>query len=248
MSDDEPTDESEQQTGEQPAADDQLGASGAADDTLAFADDTASDAGGDGGGSDGTGGGFGGGGPADDAVAADSGSGSKRNLKVVAEFTQEGSQKFIGDIMIKVFESDSGQQGRFLFPTGGQFWQNTTSKGNIITTPLLRGVASSEVIVWAQTRASDGNNSQNMDWGFAIPMPSGDTLQVAFDVDVAEVEKTVNASDANAAKAIVSQSPPLKGHVVFDLDAQSIGNQQFRITGKFYTGEIKSSLGQRINQ
>jgi len=248
MSDDEPTDESEQQTGEQPAPDDQPGASEAADDTLAFADDTASDAGGDGGGSDGTGGGFGGGGPADDAVAADSGSGSKRDLKVVAQFTQEGDQKFVGDIMIKVFESDSGQQGRFLFPTGGQFWQGTTSKGNIITTPLLRGVASSEVIVWAQTRVSDGTNSQNMDWGFAIPMPSADTLQIAFDVDVGEVEKTVNAPDANAAKATVSQAAPMKGHVVFDLDAQSVGNQQFRVTGKFYTGEIKSSLGQRINQ
>ena len=248
MSDDEPTDESEQQTEEQPATDDQPGASGAADDTLAFADDTASHAGGDGGGSDGTGGGFGGGGPADDAVAADSGSGSKRDLKVVAQFTQEGDQKFVGDIMIKVFESDSGQQGRFLFPTGGQFWQSTTSKGNTITTPLIRGVATSEVIVWAQTRASDGTNSQNMDWGFAIPMQSGDTLQVAFDVDVAEVEKTVNAPDANAAKATVSQAAPMKGHVVFDLDAQSAGNQQFRVTGKFYTGEIKSSAGQRISQ
>ena len=248
MSDDEPTDESEQQTGEQPAENDQTAASETADDTLAFADDAASAAGGDGGSGGASGGEFGGGEPADDAVAADSGSGSKRNLKVVAEFTQEGDQKFVGDIMIKVFESDSGQQGRFLFPTGGQFWQSTTSKGNIITTPLLRGVASSEVIVWAQTRASDGTNSQNMDWGFAIPMPSGDTLQIAFDVDVGEVEKTVNAPDANAAKAIVSQSPPLKGHVVFDLDAQSVGNQQFRVTGKFYTGEIKSSAGQRINQ
>jgi hypothetical protein len=79
-------------------------------------------------------------------------------------------------------------------------------------------------------------------------MPSGDTLQIAFDVDVAEVEKKVNASDANAAKAMVSQSAPMKGHVVFELDAQSVGNQQFRVTGKFYTGEIKSSLGQRINQ
>ena len=241
--DDQPAEQSEEQPADsdQPAeqSEGQPVTSGTADDTLAFADDTASPAGGDGGA---------GGGPADDAVAADSRSGSKRNLKVVAEFTQEGSQKFIGDIMIKVFESDSGQQGRFLFPTGGQFWQGTTSKGNIITTPLLPGVASSEVIVWAQTRVSDGTNSQNMDWGFAIPMPSGDTLQIAFDVDVAEVEKKVTASDANAAKAMVSQSAPMKGHVVFELDAQSVGNQQFRVTGKFYTGEIKSSLGQRINQ
>ncbi len=252
MSDDErqddSTDASEQPSEEQPVENDQTVASETADDTLAFADDAASAAGSNGGDGGGSEGGFGGGEPADDAVAADSGSGSKRNLKVVAEFTQAGDQKFVGDIMIKVFESDSGQQGRFLFPTGGQFWQSTTSKGNIITTPLIRGVASSEVIVWPQTRASDGTNSQNMDWGFAIPMPSGDTLQVAFDVDVGEVEKTVNAPDANAAKATVSQAAPMKGHVVFDLDAQSIGNQQFRVTGKFYTGEIKSSLGQRINQ
>lgn len=252
MADDEPqnesTDASEQQLEEQPAENDRAETSETGDETLAFADDDASAAGGNGGDGGGSEGGFGGGGPADDAVAADSGSGSKRNLKVVAEFTQEGDQKFVGDIMIKVFESDSGQQGRFLFPTGGQFWQSTTSKGNTITTPLIRGVASSEVIVWAQTRVSDGTNSQNMDWGFAIPMPSGDTLQVAFDVEVAEVEKTVNAPDANEAKATVSQSSPLKGHVVFDLDAQSIGNQQFRVTGKFYTGEIRSSAGQRINQ
>jgi hypothetical protein len=240
--------EPSEQVDEQAADSDQPATSASADNTLAFADDAASAAGGNGGDSGGSEGGFGGGGAADDAVAADSGSGSKRNLKVVAGFTQEGDQKFVGDIMIKVFESDSGQQGRFLFPTGGQFWQSTPSKGNTITTPLIRGVASSEVIVWAQTRASDGTSSQNMDWGFAIPMPSGDTLQVAFDVDVGEVEKTVNAPDANEAKAIVSQSAPLKGHVVFDVDAQSVGNQQFRVTGKFYTGEITSSAGQRINQ
>ena len=251
QSDEQPTEQGDQfaaQLAEQPAENDRAVASETGDDMLAFADDATSAVGGDGGAGEGSEGGFGASEPADDAVAADSGNGSKRNLKVVAEFTQEGDQKFIGDIMIKVFESDSGQQGRFLFPTGGQFWQGTTSKGNTITTPLIRGVASSEVIVWAQTRASDGTSSQNMDWGFAIPMPSGDTLQVAFDVDVGEVEKTVNASDANEAKAIVSQSAPLKRHVVFDLNAQSIGNQQFPVTGKFYTGEIRSSAGQRINQ
>src|SRR5437899_78980 len=86
------------------------------------------------------------------------------------------------------------------------------------------------------------------DLAVANLMTREDTLQVAFDVDVGEVEKTVNAPDANAAKATVSQAAPMKEHVVFDLDAQSIGNQQFRVTGKFYTGAIKSSLGQRINQ
>jgi hypothetical protein len=144
--------------------------------------------GGDSGGSEG---GFGDGGAADDAVAADSGTGSKRNLKVVAEFTQEGDQKFVGDIMIQGLRIRLAvNRGRFLFPTGGQFGKALRQKGTLSFTPLIRGVASSEVIVWAQTRASDGTSSQNMDWGFAIPMPSGDTLQVAFDVDVGEVEKT----------------------------------------------------------
>src|SRR5260370_32398585 len=76
------SDQSPEQSEDQPAESDHPVTSGTADDTLAFADDTASPAGGDGGA---------GGGPADDAVAADSRSGSKRNLKVVAEFTQEGN-------------------------------------------------------------------------------------------------------------------------------------------------------------
>ena len=60
---------------------------------------------------------------ASDAVAAAGGTGTTkvgtRNLKVIAEFTEEG-QKFIGDILIHVFESDNGQQGRLLFQTGGR--------------------------------------------------------------------------------------------------------------------------------
>jgi hypothetical protein len=77
-----------------------------------------------------------------------------------------------------------------------------------------------------------------MDWGFLIPMPSEDTLRVTFDVTEAEVEKTIKASDAERAKAIVFQSPQLEGLLVLgELKAETITNQ-FRFTGKYYTGVI----------
>ena len=54
---------------------------------------------------------------ASDTVPSAGGAGATkvgtRNLKVIAEFTEQG-QKFIGDILIHVFESDNGQQGRLL--------------------------------------------------------------------------------------------------------------------------------------
>jgi hypothetical protein len=180
---------------------------------------------------------------ASDAVAAAGGTGTTkvgtRNLKVIAEFTEEG-QKFIGDILIHVFESDNGQQGRLLFQTGGQFWQDTARKGNVITTPLLR-VATSEVLIFAHARVLlPTGDYQTMDTqDFKFPMSSGDTLQVKFDVGVGEIENKVNAPDADAAKAKVYQSPQLKGHLVKgDLKAEPIGNQQFRVTGKFLSGDI----------
>jgi hypothetical protein len=181
---------------------------------------------------------------ASDTVASAGGAGatkvSARNLKVIAEFTEEG-QKFIGDILIHVFESDNGQQGRLLFQTGGQFWQDTVQKGNVINTPMLR-VATSEVLIFAHARVllptADYQTIDSQD--FKIPMPSGDTLQIKFDVGVGEIEKTINAPDADKAKAIAIQSPQLKGHYVLPpgLDAQPAGNQQFRVTGKFLSGDI----------
>jgi AAA ATPase containing von Willebrand factor type A (vWA) domain len=180
---------------------------------------------------------------ADETVPSAGGAGtmkvSARNLKVIAEFTEEG-QKFIGDILIHVFESDNGQQGRLLFQTGGQFWQDTVQKGNVITTPMLR-VATSEVLIFAHARVllptADYQTIDSQD--FKIPMPSGDTLRAKFDLTEADVEKTVNAPDADAAKAMVYQSPQLKGHLVLgDLKAEAIGNQQFRVTGKFLSGDI----------
>jgi hypothetical protein len=180
---------------------------------------------------------------ADETVPSAGGAGTMkvgaRNLKVIAEFTEEGN-KFIGDILIHVFESDNGQQGRLLFQTGGQFWQDTVKKGNVITTPMLR-VATSELLIFAHARVLLSNGDfQTMDsQDFKIPLPSGDTLQVKFDVGVGEIENTVNAPDANAAIAKVFQSPQLKGHLVKgDLKAEHIGNQQFRVTGKFLSGDI----------
>jgi hypothetical protein len=180
---------------------------------------------------------------ADETVPSAGGAGtmkvSARNLKVIAEFTEEG-QKFIGDILIHVFESDNGQQGRLLFQTGGQFWQDTAQKGNVITTPMLR-VATSEVLIFAHARVLlPTGDYQTMDsQDFKIPMPSGDTLQVKFDVGVGEIENKVNAPDADAAKAKVYQSPQLKGHLVKgDLKVEPIGNQQFRVIGKFISGDI----------
>ena len=212
---DQPSDQAE----EQPADSDQPATGASADDTLAFAGGAAAPAGGGGSG----------------ATKV-----STRNLKVIAEFTQDG-QKFIGDILIHVFESDNGQQGRLLFQTDGQYWQDTNKKGNVITTPMLR-VATSEVLIFAHARvALPTAGYQTMDTqDFKFPMPSGDTLRMKFDVGIGELDNKVNAPDANAAIAKVSQSPQLKGHLVLapGLDAQPAGNQQFRVTGKFLSGDI----------
>jgi hypothetical protein len=238
QSDDQSTGESEQppeQSDEKPSDEsDQLAEQS---DQVAEADEEQADQGGGGsvGGADNL---------ASDTVASAGGAGttkvSGRNLKVIAEFTEEG-EKFIGDILIHVFESDNGQQGRLLFQTGGQFWQDTNKKGNVITTPMLR-VTTSEVLVFAHARVLLPNGDyQTMDTqDFKIPMPSGDTLQIKFDVGVGEIEKTINAPDADKAKAIAIQSPQLKGHYVLPpgLDAQPAGSQQFRVTGKFLSGDI----------
>ena len=105
---------------------------------------------------------------------------------------------------------------------------------------MLR-VATSEVLIFAHARVllptADYQTIDSQD--FKIPMPSGDTLRAKFDLTEADVEKTVNAPDADAAKAMVYQSPQLKGHLVLgDLKAEAIGNQQFRVTGKFLSGDI----------
>lgn len=180
---------------------------------------------------------------ASDGVAVPAGGGTTkvgtRNLKVVAEFTEEG-QKFIGEILIHVFESDNGQQGSLLFPTSGQFWQDTVHKGNVITTPALR-VSTSEILVFAHARVLlPGGDYQTMDTqGSSVPLPAGDTLQLKFDVGVGEVDMKINAPDANAAIGKALQSPQLKGHLVKgNLKAESAGNQQFRVTGQFLSGDI----------
>jgi hypothetical protein len=102
-------------------------------------------------------------------------------------------------------------------------------------------VSTSEILVFAHARVllptGDYQTIDTQD--LRIPLPSGDTLQLKFDVGVGEVDVKVNAPDADAAIAKALQSPQLKGHLVKgDLKAESVGNQQFRVTGKFLSGDI----------
>jgi len=195
-----------------------------------------------GGGGDGGGGGqgVGGGGPADDAVGA--GTGGK--LKVIAEFTQEGGQKFMGeDIQILVAEWDNGQQGRLLFPLDPAVWQNVFKKGTKIATPIFN-VSTQQVVIYAQARvrlASTMLSFQNLSGHFVFSTPGTDTLSAKFDTDIQKIDKTVTAPTADAAKGIAAPSP--KQYANFELKAQPIGNQQFHVTGKYYTGGISSPDG-----
>jgi hypothetical protein len=80
---------------------------------------------------------------------------------------------------------------------------------------------------------------------FVFPMPSGDTLRTKFEVGVGKVDETVTAPTPDVAKTKVNQLPQFKGRFV-DLVAQPIGNQQFRVTGRYSTGTISSADGRRI--
>jgi hypothetical protein len=205
------------------------------------------DATGGGGGGGGSGGGAGGGGPADDAVAAGGGGGDHK-LKVIAEFTQEGGQKFLGDIQIMFGEWKDGQQVRFRFVPGTKEWQDTTRKGNLYTTPSFP-VATSEIFVDANARVQLKLQPvlyQEIDKRFVFPVPSGDTLRTRFDVEIKPVDETVQAPDADAAKGKVTQLGKYKGNLVFALAAQPTGNQQFHVSGKYYTGSISSPDGKVV--
>jgi hypothetical protein len=164
---------------------------------------------------------------------------------ICCELRSQDSLHNAVNILIHVFESNNGQQGRLLFPTSGQFWQETVQKGNVITSPLIRDVAGSAVIAFAHTRVplvgddpvGDFQTTDVQD--LEIPMPSGDTLKMTFEVGVEQLENTVNAPDANAALSKVLQSSQFKGYLVKgDLKAESAGNQRFRVTGKFLSGDI----------
>jgi hypothetical protein len=226
------------------------------------------DATGGGGGGGGSGEGVGGGGPADDAVAADSR--QKRPLRVIAEFTQEG-KKFIGDITLDVSEWDNVKRepGKSRFPDV-PFLQDTAGpKANVIDTgPIPGGVPGAEVLIRGDARAPlpdepDSSGAPTFQWcsrSFVVPMPAGtDVLPVNFDVEVGKIEpqtKTVDkkalaklgpgGDEAAAAKAMVRQSPQLKGKFTFDLDATPLGNHNFRVTGKYLTGDIQSSTGRKF--
>ena len=216
QSDEQPADDQPaEQVEEQPADSDQSATSASADDTVAFAGGAASPAGGGGGG---------------------------HKLKVIAEFTEEG-KKFTGEIKILLFEYDKKGVSSQVWDQGD--WQVTTTKGNVITTPLVR-FTTSELVITADARILLGvGNYQMMGEEFVFPMPSGDTLRTKFDLGVRKVDQTVTAPTADLAKAKVSQLPQFKGRWV-SLDAQPIGNQQFRVTGRYSTGTISSADGRRL--
>jgi hypothetical protein len=272
QSDEQPTesDQPAEQSGEQPTESDQpaeqaeepaAAADQATEPGEQFAEsdhaaEQSGDATGGGGGGGGSGGGSGGGAPADDVVAADSGSGSKRPLRVIAEFTQGGGQKFNGEIMIEVSEYDDVKRkigvSRFPPPGPGQWApQKTSSKGNVIdTNPLPGGVPGVKVAVTAMANVlvdvgPSGEVFQSPSRTFVIPMPSGtDVLPVRFDAEVKDETKEIAALDAVAAETKFRES--VKGHLVLTLNAQPIGKGQFRVTGKYLTGEIQSSTGEKF--
>jgi DNA mismatch repair ATPase MutL len=262
------SDQSAEQQEEQPAASNQ--AAEQSEEQPAESDHAAEqsgDATGGGGGGGGSGEGFGGGGPADDAVAADSSSQSTRPLRVIAVFTQEG-QKFIGDITIEVSEWTNGRPGKSRFPTASFLQDTAGSKGNVIdTNPIPGGVPGEKVLIRADARVAlvdlvDKSGQvpyQYCSRSYVIPMPSGtDVLPVKFDVEVQKldpqtvtvdkkkVDEVPGGNEADAAKNMVRQSPQLKGHLTFDLDATPLGNHKFRVIGKYLTGDIRSSTGEKF--
>jgi hypothetical protein len=207
---------------EQPPESDQSETSASADDTLAFAGDAASPAGGGGG---------------------------SHQLKVEATFTMGGKQ-FIGDIKIFLFEYD--EKGMSSQVWAQKDWQPPTKnrildrKGNVITTPLVR-FTTSKLAITANARIILGepDTYQRMSQEFVFPMPSGDTLRTKFDLGEGKVDETVTAPTPAAATGKVSQLSQFKGRFV-DLVAKPIGNQQFRVTGRYATGTISSADGTRL--
>jgi hypothetical protein len=186
---------------------------------------------------------------ADDAVALAGGGGSpaaggggSHKLKVIAEFTEEG-KPFIGDIKILLFDYDKNGVSSQVWDQGN--WQDTTTNGNVVTTPLVR-FTTSEVAITADARLIYGTGSfQVMGSEFVFPMPSGDTLRTKFEIEIGQVDETVSAPDADHAKGKVFQLPKFKGKFI-SLDAQALGNQKFHVTGKYATGSISSPDGRLL--
>lgn len=205
------------------------------------ATDQSGDPTGEGGGGSGSGEGSASGEPGDDAVPAGGGAGGHK-LKVIAEFIEEG-KPFIGDIKILLFDYDKNGVSSQVWDQGN--WQDTTTKGNVVTTPLVR-FTTSEVAITADARLIYGTGSfQMIGMEFVFPMPSGDTLRTKFEIEIGKVDETVTAPNDDLAKGKVFQMPKFKGKFV-SLDAQALGNQKFRVTGKYATGSISSPGGRSL--
>jgi hypothetical protein len=183
----------------------------------------------------------------DDAVALGGGHGdtaktSAHNVRVIAEFT-EGGEKFLGEIKLLLFAYNNTGVSTQLWDQGR--WQAAVVSGNVITTPMVR-FTTSQLAITADARVFFGAGSyQVMGGEFVFPVPSGDTLRTKFDVGVAKVDETVTAPDVDIAKGKVFQMPKFRGKFV-SLNAQSAGNQQFHVKGKYNTRTITSFDGRQL--
>ena len=185
----------------------------------------------------------------EDAVALAGGSGdtaktSARKVKVIAEFTEAGD-KFIGEIKVILLEYDKNGVSSEVWDQGD--WQNTAAESNVITTPAVP-FTTSQLAVTANARIQVGSGSgsyQVIASEFVFPMPSGDTLRTKFEIEIGQVNETVSAPDEDQAKGKVFLMPKFKDKSL-SLDAQALGNQKFRVTGKYVTGSISSPDGRPL--
>jgi hypothetical protein len=243
------SDQSTEQVEEQPSDTDQTTEPTAESDQAAGQPDEATGGGGGGGG--GSGGGVGGGGPADDAVAA--GKGTTRRLKVIAEFTQEGGDSFGGEILINLYVyNKSGYRARY--NDGWSEWRDAGQAGNKISTdaPLPNldlvevGIVPSARAATIDTRTGSPRLFEAIKGDeFKFPIPSGGksaTLQTRFDVEVKPFETIVRgAPDPQKALEGLLAIPDYR-YGVFNWKTEKIASQDFRFTGKYYTGVILSKL------
>jgi hypothetical protein len=188
--------------------------------------------------------GGGGGGPADDAIANDTG--STRRAKVIAEFTQEGGDPFAGDILIQLsVYTEGGRYSHYDDPG----WKDT-AKENKITADLTLpkfivevGVLPSARVATIDSRTGSLTIHDTIKGDEEVKFPIRSdgkltTFQTKFDVEVKPFETIVKgALDAQKAlEGLLAIYDYRFG--VLNWKTEKIASQDFRFTGKYYTGVI----------